>query len=114
MKFDKLCEARILASVEFIIKLRDATLMIADAANEYLEKLAPQDEKKRSWDPSKCRWVWAEGQKGKYQKSDDVDNPQFKALIKDLEDHQDKLSRDGWFYWKFSRSAIVGRKQKRA
>jgi hypothetical protein len=37
--------------VEFVVKLRDASLMLADAANEYLESLAPpevKEEKKQS------------------------------------------------------------------
>ncbi len=31
--------------VEFLVKLRDASLMIADAANEYLENMAPPKAK---------------------------------------------------------------------
>ena len=31
--------------VEFIVKLRDASLMLADAANEYLDSLAPPEIK---------------------------------------------------------------------
>lgn len=34
--------------VEFLVKLRDAVLMLADAANEYLENFAPKDEKQQS------------------------------------------------------------------
>jgi len=34
-----------MSSVDFVIKLRDACQMIADAANEYLEKMAPAETK---------------------------------------------------------------------
>jgi hypothetical protein len=34
-----------MSSVDFLVKLRDATQMIADAANGYLEKLAPTETK---------------------------------------------------------------------
>jgi hypothetical protein len=33
--------------VEFLVKLRDAGLMIADAANEYLETMAPHKQKQK-------------------------------------------------------------------
>ena len=34
--------------VEFLVKLRDASLMIADAANEYLETMAPKAKPKEN------------------------------------------------------------------
>lgn len=34
--------------VEFLVKLRDASLMLADAANEYIESLAPPEVKETS------------------------------------------------------------------
>ena len=33
--------------IEFLVKLRDGTQMIADAANEYLETFAPKEEKQQ-------------------------------------------------------------------
>lgn len=34
-----------MSNVDFLVKLRDAAQMMADAADEYLEKLAPADTK---------------------------------------------------------------------
>lgn len=98
--------------MEFLVKLRDAAQLIADAANEYLERLAPADKGKYNWGFDKIQWVQAEGSKGPYEKSDDVNSLDFKALMKDLEAHNGKLSRDGYFVWKFSKSAVIGRKKR--
>jgi len=34
-----------MSNIDFLVKLRDAAQMIADAANEYLEKLTPDETK---------------------------------------------------------------------
>jgi hypothetical protein len=38
--------------VEFLVKLRDASLMLADAANEYIDSLAPPEVKETSKTPA--------------------------------------------------------------
>ena len=38
--------------VEFLVKLRDASLMLADAANEYIDSLAPTEVKETSKTPA--------------------------------------------------------------
>jgi hypothetical protein len=38
--------------VEFLVKLRDASLMLADAANEYIDSLAPPEVKEKSKTPA--------------------------------------------------------------
>jgi len=65
------------------------------------------------WDPSKIKWVEAEGTHGKYERSEDVNSLDFKELMKDLEAHQGKLTRDGYFFWRFEKSAVVGRKKRK-
>jgi len=70
---------------------------------------APQ---KFAWDSNKIKWVQAEGTSGPYERSEDVDSLDFKECLKDLEQHQGKLSRDGYFYWRFAKSPIIGRKKK--
>jgi hypothetical protein len=70
-------------------------------------------EGKPKWDPSQIKWVEADGTHGKYERSEDVNSLDFKELMKDLEAHDNKLSRDGFFYWKFERSAIIGRKKRK-
>jgi len=99
-----------MSEIPFIVKLRDACQMIADAANEYLENKAPKEDKP-SWDPSKIKWEEAEGPKGKFERSEDVNNLDFKALVKDLADHKGKLTHENSFYWLFENGVTVGRKK---
>jgi len=67
---------------------------------------------KRSGDPDKVQWTREEGMKGKFEKSEDINNPDFKAMLKELASHGGKLYRDGFFYWTFKNGATVGRKLK--
>jgi predicted thioredoxin/glutaredoxin len=85
--------------------------------NEWLgtQKTSPATLRVK-WDSTKINWVEADGTHGKYERSEDVNSLDFKEAMKDLEAHGGKLSRkenDGtWFYWKFEKSAIIGRKKK--
>jgi len=100
------------ASVEFLVKLRDAAQMIADAANEYLESLIPPEG--REWDPNKIKWQRAEGPAGPYERAsakENKDNSDFEAMLADLQEHKGKLTRLGYFYWKFTNGEDVGRKK---
>lgn len=81
---------------------------------EQIAKLAgvseDQSKPRWSWDPSKIKWEKAEGAKGLFERSEDVDNPEFKAMLKDLASHKGKLTRDGVFYWVYRNGSTVGRK----
>lgn len=79
-----------------------------------LNKLFGEAKAKFSWNPDKIVWSEAEGSHGKYERSEDVNNPEFKEMLKDLASHNGKLSRNGFFYWSFPKSAIVGRKKREA
>jgi len=68
---------------------------------------------KWKWNPDKIKWEKAEGQKGEFEKSEDVNNPEFKAMLKDLAEHGGKLTRDGLFYWTFKNGLTVGRKKRK-
>lgn len=60
---------------------------------------------------SKIVWQNAEGTKGPYQKSDDVNSADFKALVQDLAAHNKFLVRDGYRYWLFQNGGTVGRRK---
>jgi hypothetical protein len=64
------------------------------------------------WDPERIKWHETTGPGGPFQKSDDANNPEFKAMLKDLQVHNGKMTRDGWFYWVFKNGATVGRKKR--
>lgn len=63
-----------------------------------------------TWDPAKIKWTEAEGPKGPFERSEDVDSVDFKAMLKDLAAHNSRLRRDGRFYWVFQNGVTVGRK----
>jgi len=65
------------------------------------------------WNPTKIVWTEAEGSKGPYERSEDVNSYDFKALIKDLADHNGKLTRGDFFYWLFQNGSTVGRKKRK-
>ena len=73
-----------------------------------------EDKPKFSWNPDKIKWEKAQGFKGEFERSEDVNNPEFKAMLKDLAQHKGKLTRDGWFYWTFKNGSTVGRKKREA
>ena len=59
-------------------------------------------------------WIPAEGARGSYERSEDVQNPNFQALLKTLEAHNGKLTQNGFFLWKFSGdSSVIGRKKRK-
>jgi len=100
--------------VNFLVKLRDAAQMIADAINEELDSLNPAT--KTEFNPEKIPWVKTEGQSGPYerypafqQKADEM-NVDYQALLTALRRHNDKLSHAGLFYWLFSDDKTIGRK----
>jgi len=65
-----------------------------------------------SWNPEKIKWDQADGKNGPYERSEDVNNPEFKTMLKDLTRHGGKLTRNGWFYWTFKNGLVVGRKKR--
>jgi hypothetical protein len=103
--------------VDFLVKLRDAALMMVDAANEYMESMAPPEvtgsnSEEKKYDANKIKWEKSTGSKGEYERSEDINNLDFKAMLKDIAAHQGKLSRDGYFYWTFNNGTTVGRKRR--
>ena len=63
-----------------------------------------------NWDPTAITWQQAEGAKGPFERSEDVNNIDFKNMAKDLTQHNGKLTRKGIFYWLFPSGSTVGRK----
>lgn len=83
----------------FVDMLNGLEASIAKMKQE-IAKIAgvPEAAKRYTWDPAAIRWEKAQGSKGEFEKSSDVDNNNYKALVKDLVTHGGKLSRDGYFY----------------
>jgi len=76
-----------------------------DSLEEAVQKMKTQigklvgviEKQKWDWNPDGIRWVKAEGSKGEFEKSEDFNNPEFKKMLKDLAEHNGKLTRDGVF-----------------
>jgi hypothetical protein len=84
---------------------------IAQAKQHLKEAKVPVPDKTK-YDMNKIKWTQAEGASGPYERSEDINSIDFKELLKDLEQHDGKLSRDGYFVWKFEKNAVVGRKKR--
>lgn len=67
---------------------------------------------KTSWNPEKIKWEPAEGQSGPYERSEDINNPEFKVMLKDLAAYHGRPTRNGYFYWTFKNGLTVGRKRR--
>jgi hypothetical protein len=91
-----------------------------DSLGEAVQKMKMQigklvgviEKQKWDWNPDIIKWVKAEGSKGKFEKSEDFNNPEFKKMLKDLAEHDGKLTRNGVFYWVFKNGSTVGRKKR--
>jgi len=108
-----------MSDVAFVTKLHEASCMIKDACEEYLEKQTGKDMMKShsagglTWDPSKIKWADKTGANGPFQIAElEPNNPDFQAMTQDLRAHNGKLSKEGFFYWFFPGAETVGRKKK--
>jgi len=68
-----------------------------------------EETRQWTWNPLQIEWFPKTGTKGPYEISDNVNNLDFKKMLKDLAEHQGKLNRDNCFYWTFQNGSTVGR-----
>ena len=103
----KLSEDKIVdAVVDFANALESASVKLKMQFNE------KQEKREWTWNPNLIKWEKAQGSKGEFERSEDINNLQFKAMQKDLADHSGKLNREGMFYWTFQNGSMIGRKQR--
>ncbi len=50
---------------------------------------------------------------GEYERSEDVDNPNFKALLRDVQAHGGKMTVENYFVWAFRNGSVLGRKPRK-
>ena len=105
-----------MSSVDFLVKLRDATTMIADACNEQLEKLAPPSVKYDVKDFDSLKWETKTGTKGEYQQTTKEANNNseiFQALQQVLSDSKGFWQNSSHKFW-FHRENrdIIDRRRK--
>lgn len=104
-------------SVEFLVKIRDAATLLADAANEELEKHNPTTKTSQTnIQYEKILWVRVNNQKGEpyeryptYKQQPNTTNKEYMTLIEKLKTskfHQN----NGLGYWLFDDKTTIGRK----
>jgi hypothetical protein len=81
--------------------------------NEWLGIAKETPKQKWNWNPDKIKWEKAQGFKGEFERSEDLNNLEFKELLKDLAQHNGKLTRDSYFYWVFKNGSTIGRKKRK-
>ena len=97
---------------DFLDMLNMFEAAIAKMKQQIAKLVGAEDKPKFQWNPDKIKWEKAEGSKGEFEKSEDFDNPEFKAMLKDLAQHNGRLTREGYFYWVYKNGATVGRKKR--
>lgn len=70
---------------------------------------------KLPFDATKIQWQDKENEKGKFQSSEDTNNPEHKALLAFLNEHVPSkcVQSEGQFYWVYSNGTTIGRKPRK-
>jgi len=97
---------------DFLDMLNEIEASITKMKQQILKLVGVEEKPKFSWNPDKIKWEKTQGSKGEFEKSEDFNNPEFKAMLKDLAQHGGKLTRNGTFYWIFRSGSTVGRKKR--
>jgi len=97
---------------DFLDMLNGIEASITKMKQQILKLVGVEEKPKFSWNPDKIKWEKTQGSKGEFEKSEDFNNPEFKAMLKDLAQHGGKLTREGMFYWVYRNGSTVGRKKR--
>lgn len=99
--------------IEKVLELLADTGSALEALGVQIKHEAAEIAGVLQWDHSKIKWEKAEGTRGPYERSEDVNNLEFKSMLKDLAAHDGKITREGYFYWVFQNGSTVGRKKRK-
>lgn len=104
-------------SIDFLLKLRDAAQMIADAANEQLEKMGkPAEEVKDHPEVyEKINWENRDSEHGPFQmlRKDNCNDLQlYNHLEASLKQNKNNVSIGDWHYWAGDEGFIFRRRKK--
>jgi hypothetical protein len=97
---------------DFLKSFVDALNSVVDALSKLRDEIGliigatPYDINKIEWKP-------AEGSSGTYERAEDLDNPHFKALLRDVRRHGGKMSVGNFFVWSFKNGSVLGRKPRK-
>jgi len=97
---------------DFLKNFVDALNSVVDALSRLRDEIAVLVGA-FSYDINRIKWEPAEGSAGVYEKSEDVNNPHFRALLKDVQAHGGKMTVGGYFVWSFKNGCVLGRKPRK-
>jgi hypothetical protein len=78
-----------------------------------IAKLVGVVEEKPKYDIEKIKWEKAQGAKGEFERSEDVNSQDFKELLKDVQAHGGKMTVGNYFVWSFKNGSVLGRKPRK-
>ena len=84
---------------------------IAQAKHHLKEAKVPVSEKPK-YDINKARWEQAQGSSGPYERCEDANSIDFKALLADVQAHGGKMTVGEYFVWAFKNGSTLGRKKR--
>lgn len=90
-----------MSEIEFLVKLRDAATMIADACEDYLGTKAPVEVRELG-DFDGLKWTEKDGSKGKYEQTTKAANnnsQEFQALQQKLKDKGGFFQTKSFKFW---------------
>ena len=89
-------------SVDFLVKLRDAAQLMADAAEEYIQTLAPPEVKQDPKQFDSLFWETLNGAKGPFERTSKGatnNSPLFQTLQKLLKEHRGFMHFGDYTFW---------------
>ncbi len=107
--------SELLNGLEYAVQNARAQLAALVKENVIPEAEKAVDKRVWGWNPDAVKWAEATGPSGEYQLAtleNNHDNRDFREMLRDLEEHDGRLSREGWFYWRFQQKTSVGRKKR--
>lgn len=99
--------------LETLVTFRDSLQNMVNSINTEIEQLNPDLQ---TLNPERIFWTRTTGRNGTYerypafQQKPDIQNPDYRKLLEDLQNHEGKLQHCGLFYWLFDDSITIGRK----
>jgi Mg2+ and Co2+ transporter CorA len=93
---------------DFLNSLEDAVQKM----KMQIGKLVGVAEEKK-YDIEKIKWEKAQGAKGEFERSEDVNSQDFKELLKDVQAHGGKMIVGDYFVWSFKNGCVLGRKPRK-
>jgi len=95
-------------ALETLLELINAVEAGIAAAKQHVK------EAKQVYNIEAIKWEKAQGASGEYERCEDVNSPDFKALLRDVQAHGGKMTVGNYFVWCFRNGSVLGRKLRKS